>query len=165
MNNLLDKIDWLILNELQKDGRASHAAIGKKVGLTGPSVYSRIQKMEREDIIKGYSVHLNSAKVGQGLLAFIRVGTYASTASDEQDEFEKFVIGEARILECHDVDGEDSYLLKVRTDSFESLRNLLAQIRGISSVSRTVSSINMVTVKESGLNSPVVFNNRDRKDI
>ena len=63
-----------------------------------------------------------------------------------------------QILECHDVDGEDSYLLKVRTGSLESLRDLLAQIRGISSVSRTVSSINMVTVKEVGLNSPVVFN-------
>jgi len=158
MNKLLDNTDWQILNELQKDGRMSHVAIGKKVGLTGPSVYSRIQRMEREDIIKGYSVHLNAEKVGQGLLAFIRVGTYASAASDEQDDFEKFVMEADQILECHDVDGEDSYLIKVRTNSLESIRDLLAQIRGIPSVSRTISSINMVTVKESGLNFPVVFN-------
>ena len=163
MNGFLDETDWLILSELQKDGRASHAALGKKVGLTGPSVYSRIQKMEREEIIKGYSVHLNSEKIGQGLLAFIRVGTYASSAADEQDAFEGYVRDEPRILECHDVDGEDSYLLKVRTDSLESLRDLLAEIRGISSVSRTVSSINMVTVKESGLNSPVILQNRDER--
>ncbi|MCG8619152.1 MAG: Lrp/AsnC family transcriptional regulator [Desulfobacterales bacterium] len=158
MNELLDNTDWQILTELQKDGRASHAAIGKKVGLTGPSVYSRIQKMEREGIIKGYSVHLNPDKVGQGLLAFVRVGTYAGTASDEQDDFEEFVMKTDQIIECHDVDGEDSYLLKIRTDTLESLRDLLAQIRGISSVSRTVSSINMVTVKETGLNAPVDSN-------
>lgn len=164
MNTSMDNIDNMILNQLLKNGRASHAAIGKSVGLTGPSVYSRIQKMEREGIIRGYSVHLDPAKVDHELLAFIRVGTYATSASDEQDEFERFVMNENRILECHDVDGEDSYLLKVRTDCLKSLRDLLARIRGISSVSRTVSSINMVTVKEEGITAPVTLKNTETKE-
>jgi Lrp/AsnC family transcriptional regulator, leucine-responsive regulatory protein len=58
------------------------------------------------------------------------------------------VLGESQVLECHDVDGEDSYILKVRTDSARSLRKLLASLRAIPDVTRTVSSIVLETVKD-----------------
>ena len=98
---------------------------------------------------------MNPEKIEQGLLAYIRVGTYATTADNEQNDLEQFVNSEPHILECHDVDGEDSYLLKVRVDSLLSLRRLISHIRGLPSVNRTVSSISLKTIKESGLASPI----------
>lgn len=142
----LDEIDLGILRLLQSDGRATHAALGKEVGLTGPSVYSRIKRLERAGVIRGYTALVDPGALNQALVAYLRVGTRAS--ADEQEPFETFVLAEPRILECHDVDGEDSYLLKVRVGSPRTLRALLAEIRALPGITRTVTSIALETVKE-----------------
>ncbi|MFJ9712092.1 Lrp/AsnC family transcriptional regulator [Streptomyces sp. NPDC101234] len=142
----LDDVDLRILKILQADGRATHAAIGKTVGLTGPSVLSRIRRMEREGIIRGYTTLIDPRALQQDLVAYMRVGTYADET--EQEPLETFVRDEPQILECHDVDGEDSYVLKIRTASPQSLRRLLARIRALPGVTRTVTSIALETIKE-----------------
>ncbi|NWJ98819.1 MAG: Lrp/AsnC family transcriptional regulator [Chloroflexi bacterium] len=143
---MLDELDLEILLQLQKDGRLSHAAIGKEIGMTGPSVYARIKRMEQEGVIEGYTVVLNPAKLERGLVAFVRVMT--STGLEGDGAFEEFARKEPLIMECHDVDGEDSYILKVRTSSTQSLRVLLSRIRGFPAVSRTITSIVLQSIKE-----------------
>ena len=151
----LDDTDLRILQLLQADGRTSRAAIGEAVGMTGPSVYARIKRLEDEGIIRAYTVHLDPKQVGQGLLAFVRVLTQSVPLAQEGD-FERYMLSEPRVLECHDTDGEDSYLVKVRVGSLEELRELVNEIRAKPTVVRTVTSVAMVTVKESGLTAPVV---------
>ena len=144
MNDPVDETDLAILRLLQTDGRATHAAIGKAVGLTGPSVYARIKRLERDGIIRGYTALIDPAALDQGLVAIVRVSLKAS--ADEQEPFESIVGADPQVLECHDVDGEDSYILKVRTASPQTLRRLLADLHGIPGVTRTVSSIALETV-------------------
>lgn len=153
---MLDDIDFKIIELLQKDGRLSHAAIGKEIGLTGPSVYARIQRMEREGIIQGYTVLLDSAKVGRGLVAFVRVDM--QNVSDNYgpfEHFEEFTRQEPEIMECFDVAGEDSYVLKIRTGSPERLRELLKKIYTLPGVNRTVTSIALATIKEEPGSGPL----------
>jgi Lrp/AsnC family transcriptional regulator, leucine-responsive regulatory protein len=150
----LDEVDLEILRLLQADGRATHAAIGKVVGLTGPSVYSRVRRMEREGVIRGYTTLLDPSALQQTLVAYMRVGTHAD--AHEQGPFEDFVRGEPQILECHDVDGEDSYVVKIRTATPQTLRGLLARIRAIPGVTRTVTSIALLTIKEPGATGRLV---------
>lgn len=145
---MLDDIDLQIMRLLQEDGRISHAALGKAVGLTGSSVYARVQRLEREGVIRGYTTLLDPEALGQGMMAFIRVG--AGAAIELDDPFERFVLDEPQILECHDVDGEDSFVLKVRTASPQTLRTLVARIRSLPGVNRTVTTIALGTVKEVG---------------
>jgi Lrp/AsnC family transcriptional regulator, leucine-responsive regulatory protein len=143
---MLDEIDVQILQLLQQDGRIAHAAIGKAVSLTGPSVYARIQRMEREGIIQGYTTLINPAHIEQGVLTFIRLKS--TGVETEYRRFEAFVRQEPLILECHDVAGEDTYLLKVRTASPQALQQLIARIRQELAGSQTISSIVLETVKE-----------------
>jgi len=102
--------------------------------------------MENAGVIRGYRVDIDPAALGAPLLAFIRVTTQPKPG--ELDEFETFVALEPRIVECNDVDGEDSFVLKVRCASPSDLRDLLLKIRSISVVSRTVSSISLETLKD-----------------
>jgi Lrp/AsnC family leucine-responsive transcriptional regulator len=148
----LDDIDLKILDLLLQDGRIAHTAIGKQTDLSGPSVYARIQRMEREGIIKGYAALLAPEKVGRGLAAFVRIRT--QTPGYESDVFERFIQEEAQIVECHDVDGEDTYILKVRTASTQSLQKLLATIRSFPGITRTVTTIALETLKEGGTVRP-----------
>src|SRR5205085_11346154 len=97
----LDDIDLKILDLLLQDGRISHTAIGKETDLTGPSVYARVQRLEREGVIKGYTALLEPEKIDRGLVAFIRIRT--QTPGYEGSIFERYVQEEDQILECHDV--------------------------------------------------------------
>ncbi len=148
----LDDIDLKILELLLQDGRMAHTTIGKETDLSGPSVYARIQRMEREGIIKGYAALLAPEKVGRGLAAFVRIRT--QTPGYESEAFERFIQEEAQILECHDVDGEDCYILKVRTTSTQSLQKLLETIRSFPGITRTVTTIALETLKEEGTVRP-----------
>jgi len=151
----LDNIDLVILDLLQQDGRITHAAIGKEVNLTGPSVYARVQRLEQSGTIKQYTAMLDASKLGLILTAFILVQSRGGT--DEIVPFEKWVLAEPRILECHEVDGEYTYLLKAKIESPEVLRVLLGEILSFDVIARTVTSIALYTVKEmSHLSLPTI---------
>jgi Lrp/AsnC family transcriptional regulator, leucine-responsive regulatory protein len=148
----LDDIDLKILDLLCQDGRLSHVAIGKKIDLTGPAVYARIQRLEREGVIEGYVARLNAEKIGRGLAAIVRIVIQESVEGVQR--FEEFVLREPQILDCYDVSGEDCYILKVRTTSPQALRALLAQIRCLPGVTHSVTSIALGTIKEETLRGP-----------
>ncbi|GCE45952.1 Lrp/AsnC family leucine-responsive transcriptional regulator [Thermosporothrix hazakensis] len=142
----LDDIDLKILELLNEDGRLSHAAIGKEIGMTGPSVYARVQRLERDGIIQKYSAHLSAEKMGLGLTAFIRVNMQSTP--DEDLIFEQFVRSDPRILECHEVDGEATYWLKVQTGSARDLRHLITALRRLPGSVYTTTNISLGTIKE-----------------
>ena len=142
----LDDTDLALLRLLQDDGRATHAALGKSVGMSAPSVHARIKRLEGWGVIRGYAAVVAPEYVGAGFVAFVRVLT--EEGPDGFEPFERFVEREPQILECHDVDGEDSYLLKVRTASPGALRDLLARVRRLAEVKRTLTSVGLLTVKE-----------------
>ena len=144
----MDSLDLEILALIQNDARVAHASVGEKLGLTAPAVHARVKRLERAGVIRGYLTSIDPLAVNQTLLAFVRVMNSAS-GKDEQ-AFESFVVEEPNILECHDISGEDSYMLKIRTDSPASLRRLLSRIREFPGVERTVTSISLCTIKESG---------------
>lgn len=142
----VDDTDLAILGLLQQDGRMTHAAIGKAVGLTGPSVYARVQRLEQSGLIKRYTALLDARRLSLDVTAFIRVSAYGTHA--QNSDFEDWVRDEPRILECHDVDGEDTYFIKVKVQSTDKLRELLWELVSHEVVSRTVTSIALHTVKE-----------------
>ncbi|MBX3117562.1 MAG: Lrp/AsnC family transcriptional regulator [Fimbriimonadaceae bacterium] len=141
-----DALDRKIIEQLQKDARASYATIGRAVGLTGPGVYARVKRLEESGIIRGYKVDINPDFEGRSLVAFVRIVTRPTP--NDTEVFEKFAINEPRIVECYDVNGEDCFYLKVEVGSTEELRALLVDIRAFPEVVRTISSIVLVRVKE-----------------
>ena len=144
----MDSLDLDILSLIQNDARVAHASVGERLGLTAPAVHARIKRLEKDGVIRGYLTSIDPLAVNQSLLAFVRVMNNA--AGNNEQAFEGFIRQQPNILECHDISGEDSYMLKVRTDSPDSLRRLLSRIREFPGVERTVTSITLLTIKESG---------------
>jgi len=64
----LDEIDLAILHSLQEDARnTSSGEIAEKTGTSGSTVRKRIQRLESDDIIKGYSADIDYQKSGYPL--------------------------------------------------------------------------------------------------
>lgn len=67
----LDEFDCKILACLQKNARVSYRDMGEEIGLTSPAVAQRVQKLEMEGVIEGYTVKLNQRKLGNDIKAII----------------------------------------------------------------------------------------------
>jgi Lrp/AsnC family transcriptional regulator, leucine-responsive regulatory protein len=66
----LDGTDREIIELLVRDGRATLAEIGKSVSLSPPAVKRRLDRLEQEGVITGYSAHIDHAKLGRTIEAF-----------------------------------------------------------------------------------------------
>jgi Lrp/AsnC family leucine-responsive transcriptional regulator len=145
----VDEIDLKLLELLQHNGRMAHTALGKAVGLSSASVYARVQQLEQAGVIKGYTALLDAEKLGNQIVAFVHVTTRPN--AEEYTLFERFVADEATIIECHDVTGDDNYILKAHMASLDELRDLLARIRTLPPVTQTRTAISLARVKEQGV--------------
>ncbi len=61
----IDANDWKILRVLAEDARASSTDIAKGLPIKADAVRDRIRKLERLGIIKGYSMIIDNAAIGQ----------------------------------------------------------------------------------------------------
>lgn len=143
----MDATDRKILRLLSSDGRASYQAIADEVGLSRPAVMERVKRLEESGYIAGYGAHVNRAKCGFPVTAFVAV-RYGNSdyVGDEprMREMEKH----PGVLECHHVAGEDCYILKVVASDLEGVQTVLRDLRGPAQQMNTRTTIVLSTVFE-----------------
>jgi len=149
---VIDAIDRKIVDLLQGNARLSNAEMAEAVGLTVSSVHERVKKMERKGIIKGYVAVTDPEKLGKPLLAFVRLTV--DTHDGVRNDIQKLCESEPDILECHNVAGEDCYVLKVRAAGPKQLEKLLLTIKNTAEAGKSVTNIVLSTYKESSRVEP-----------
>jgi Lrp/AsnC family leucine-responsive transcriptional regulator len=149
---MLDSIDRKILDLIQGNARLSNAEMAEAVGLTVSSVHERVKKMERKGIIKGYVAILDPEKLGKPLLAFVRLAV--STHEGARAGIQNLCASEPDILECHNVAGEDCYIIKVRAAGPKQLETLLSAIKSSAETGRSVTNIVLSSYKETSRVQP-----------
>ncbi|MFQ6609270.1 MAG: Lrp/AsnC family transcriptional regulator, partial [Fidelibacterota bacterium] len=70
---MLDRIDYQILDILQRDGRIPFRDLGEKVGLTRQAVTRRVKKMIANGYIKRFTVDLDHERLGRKLIAYVDI--------------------------------------------------------------------------------------------
>ncbi|HUX42465.1 MAG TPA: Lrp/AsnC family transcriptional regulator [Rectinemataceae bacterium] len=154
---MLDQTDRKLLDLLQGNARLSNAELAEAVGLTISSVHERVKKLERRGIITGYVARVDAEKLGKPLTAFMRL-TIETTTESGIDEVHARMFeacaSDPDILECHNVAGEDCFIIKVRAEGPKQLERLLSKIRGMAKSSRSVTNIVLSTYKESSRIEP-----------
>ena len=60
----LDATDGVILDMLEKDGRATLSHLSEATGLSVSAVQSRVQKLERRGVIRGYKAVIDDERRG-----------------------------------------------------------------------------------------------------
>jgi Lrp/AsnC family leucine-responsive transcriptional regulator len=113
----MDQIDIKILSLLEKDARMPLKLLAEQIYLSSPATAARIEKLENEGIISGYSVKLNYKKLGYPVIAFINL----ELAPTRKPEFYPFICSCPNVLECNCVTGHYSMLIKVAFDTTENL--------------------------------------------
>ena len=86
---MMDQIDREIMNMLQKNARIPLKAIAQEVHLSIPAVSARVERLERENVICGYTMIADPVKMGYHITAFINM----ELKPEQKDGFCKFYPG------------------------------------------------------------------------
>jgi Lrp/AsnC family leucine-responsive transcriptional regulator len=122
----LDELDRRIVDLLLKDGRTPAAQIAEQIGLSRPAVADRLDKLERQGVVRGTTAVVDPLALGRTITAFVSArGSSLSPAA-----WKKFreLMQREEILEVHTVAGDDCYLMKVRAESIGALNTLVQQL-------------------------------------
>ena len=150
----MDRTDYKILRELQRDGRLSSQALAEKVGLSTSPCWRRVRRMERDGVLKSAVAILDPQKVGLHVLAFAQV-SLEDHHPDSVAEFDNVVTARPEILECHTVFGEMDIVMKVLAQSLEWYQKFIfdtvMKLPGVQDIQSTVTLMELKSTTEISL--------------
>ena len=145
MNNTsLDEIYIKILTKLVSDARLSYRSIAEQIGVSPPTVLARVEKLERNKIIKSYSALLDHEKLGYDLTAIIEV----TAIKNKVVEVEKVLSKYENVCAIYDITGLTDMIIVAKFRNRKELSNFVKKELSIPSVQRTNTHLVFITVKE-----------------
>ncbi|MEV1021906.1 Lrp/AsnC family transcriptional regulator [Streptomyces sp. NPDC050264] len=129
-----DATDWLILQALQREGRASYAELARTVSMSASAVTERVRRLEEAGVIAGYAAVVVPERLGLPILAFVRL----RYPNGNYKPFHDLVEATPEILEAHHVTGDDCFVIKVAARSMSHLEEISGKIGTLGSVTTSV---------------------------
>jgi Lrp/AsnC family transcriptional regulator, leucine-responsive regulatory protein len=126
MSEQIDTIDRQILGLLVEDARRSATDIGRAVGLSPASANRRIDRLEKNGFIRGYTALLDYGKLGHSLEAFTELRFAPGTQVADIDN----AVGHLpEVVESFTLAGEPDALVRLRVDDVDHLKRVIDLIR------------------------------------
>jgi DNA-binding Lrp family transcriptional regulator len=120
----LDSIDRRLLAELQAEGRVTNVDLAKRVGLTAPPCLRRVRALEEAGVIRGYHADLDASRLGFTITVFAMV-SLKSQAEEDLRAFENHIKALPEVRECHMLNGEIDFILKIVSKDLQSFQEFL----------------------------------------
>lgn len=144
----LDPIDRKLLAELQADGRITNVELATRVGLTAPPCLRRVRALEDTGVIRGYHAEIDAAKLGFGITVYALV-SLKSQAEEALRQFEDHVGKLPEVRECHMLNGEIDFILKIVSRDLQSFQEFLtSKLTPAPNVASVKTSLTIRTAKQ-----------------
>jgi DNA-binding Lrp family transcriptional regulator len=137
----MDAIDEKLLLALRENGRASTARLARLVGRSRTSVQSRIERLEKQGIIVGYSVLLAPEQA----LGAVRAHVMIKVGPKEARSVTAALRAIAAVRVLHSVSGDVDMIAVASTASVADMDQVIDRIGALDGVERTTSSIILST--------------------
>ncbi len=143
----LDAIDRNIIRLLRLNARMSNAKLAEEVGLSPSACLRRINILEQEGIIRGYTAIVASAAGGDGIAVMVHI-TLDRQTEEYLNRFEAAVRKYPEIRECYLMTGDFDYFLRVEAESardFERIhKEILSSLPGVTRIHSSFSIRNVL---------------------
>jgi DNA-binding Lrp family transcriptional regulator len=131
----LDRIDRIILSELQLDGRITNVELARRAAISAPPCLRRVRRLEEAGIIRGYHADTDPHLLGWEIIFFAIVGLESQKDAALQG-FEREVGAWPEVRECHMIRGGGDFLLRLVARDTAHENRLTEQLTGLATVSR-----------------------------
>jgi DNA-binding Lrp family transcriptional regulator len=134
----LDDVDQRIIVLLQEDARASYAEIGATVSLSAPAVKRRVDRLEADGVIRGYTAVIDPGAVGWTTEAFVELFCTGRTSPQQLRAAAK---RHPAVVGAYTISGEADALVHLRAVDMAALEQALENLRAEPFVTSTRSMI------------------------
>jgi len=124
---MINKTDKMILSRLQADATPSVGELAETVGISKSACWRRIQKLEREGVIKKQVTLLDASALDLSLTVFITIRTNQHNEKWAK-QFRAVVQDIPGILEVYRMGGEVDYLIKAVVKDMPDYDKLYQQL-------------------------------------
>ena len=139
----MDAIDQRIVALLRENARRSFQDMGRHVHLSAPAVKRRVDRLEREGVLLGYTATVDASAFGWRAEAFVDLFCDGDMSADA---VRAAVVMEPGVVSAHTVAGEASAVLHVMAEDTKALELALERIRATPGVTRTVTQVVLSTL-------------------
>ena len=139
----MDDIDRTIVVLLRENARRSFKDIGQHVHLTAPAVKRRVDRLEADGVLRGYTAIVDPAAFGWHAEAFVDLYCDGRMPGDS---IRRAVEKEPGVVSAHTVAGEASAMIHVRATDTKDLESALERIRSTEGITRTVTEVVLSTL-------------------
>ena len=147
VNRTLDAIDLRLLDALRRSPHAAVTELAGTVGIARGTVYSRIDRLEREGVVTGYGPDVDSVRAGLSVLAF----TMLEIAQGSHDTTVAALTDIHQIVEIHTITGQGDLLCRIVATSNDHLHEVLQRIAKIDTVTRSQTQLALSTPHQRGV--------------
>lgn len=123
---MLDDIDRAIIGLMRADGRRTVRDVADQVGLTVAPVKRRIDRLEQEGVITGYTARIDSAKVDGELEAVVELRVVGNL---ELQHILAFSEGIPEVVEVLTLAGDPDAIARVRAANIYDLQRVVNLLR------------------------------------
>ncbi len=138
---MTDAIDNQLIAKLREDGRVSTATLARLVGRSRSSVQSRIERLERDGVITGYTVRI----APEHELGAVRAHVMIKVGPKEARAVTAALAAISQVRLLHSVSGDFDLIAVAATGTVAEMDEVIDRIGGLAGVERTTSSINLST--------------------
>lgn len=139
MKNSMDDIDRQLLALLRKNARMSVVELATKLKVSRATVQNRISKLEKNDIILGYTVKLkHEAEVESNA---VKIVMSISVEAKDEAEVLKALQSFHEVISVYHTNGHWDLIAEVRAESLSVLGGLLVRIRAIKGIIQTETNL------------------------
>ncbi len=139
----IDKIDEKILKNLMVDARVSARQLALKLGMSTVTILSRIKKLEKEKIIKGYTALIDHEKLGYDLTAIIEVVANKNIV-DIEEKLSKI----DNVCAVYDITGNTDTVIIAKFKERSKLSEFVKSLSAMANVDNTITHVVLNTTKE-----------------
>lgn len=140
----IDDVDRKILTEIIRDCRRSYRSIARRAGISVGTVLSRIRRLEKTGVIKGYSALLDHEKLGYQLTVLAEI----TVSKGKLLEMEEAIGKLPNTCAVYDVTGLTDALVIAKFHNRNELSKFTKNLLSMPFVDRTNTHVVLTTVKE-----------------
>lgn len=144
-NQNLDDVDRQILALLSDNARASLVEIGERVSLSAPAVKRRIDRLEAQGTIRGYTALIDRGALGWTTEAFLEVYSQGDTSLPA---LRRALADHPEVVGAYTIAGDAEALVHVRAADIPHLEKVIERIHSQPNVLRTRTNIVLTTLAE-----------------
>jgi|TARA_B110000090_G_scaffold173979_1_gene195285 DNA-binding Lrp family transcriptional regulator len=131
------KNDQQLLNLLRENSRRSVSEMAKQLGVSRTTVQQRMERLERNGTIQGYTIKLNPHSEQQQVSAYIMISVVGRKTSDVVRHLQK----DQQLDMLCSISGQYDLLAKVTAATTEQLDQCIDSISTLDGVETTLSHV------------------------